>query len=87
MGFNIEGEEAERLARRLSELTGEDLTVAVTNAIRERLERAQDEQALPLAERLLRIGRDCAPRIKEPFRSEDHGTILYDELGLPRTGD
>jgi predicted nucleotidyltransferase len=36
------------------------------------------------AGRLSAIGRDCAPRLKEPFRSTPHGDLLYDELGLPR---
>jgi antitoxin VapB len=30
------------------------------------------------------IGQDCAKRLKEPFRSTDHGDLLYDERGLPR---
>jgi antitoxin VapB len=33
---------------------------------------------------LMAIGKDCAPRLKEPFRSVDHGDLLYDEHGLPR---
>jgi len=37
-----------------------------------------------LAERLLAIGRDCAVHLKEPYRSADHGELLYDEQGLPR---
>ena len=32
----------------------------------------------------LAIGKDCAARLKEPFRSADHGDLLYDERGLPR---
>ncbi len=36
-----------------------------------------------LAERLLAIGKDCAPYLKEPFRSAEHGDLLYDERGLP----
>jgi antitoxin VapB len=39
---------------------------------------------LSLADRLLAIGRDCAARLKEPFRSVDPGDLLYDERGLPR---
>jgi hypothetical protein len=35
-------------------------------------------------DRLLAIGKDCAARLKEPFRSADHGDVLYDERGLPR---
>lgn len=43
-----------------------------------------DEEARRVADRLLAIGKDCAPRLKEPFRSADHGDLLYDERGLPR---
>jgi antitoxin VapB len=42
------------------------------------------ERAGGFADRLLAIGQDCAPRLKEPFRSADHGDLLYDDLGLPR---
>jgi antitoxin VapB len=37
-----------------------------------------------LAERLLSLGRDCAARLKEPYRTVEHGDLLYDERGLPR---
>jgi len=50
--------------------------------LRERLERLEAPDAL--AEELLELGRDCARRLKEPWRSADHGDLLYDEKGLPR---
>lgn len=81
--MNIKNEEAERLAHRLSELTGETLTGAVTEAIRERLERVQSAQGVGLAERLVRIGKECAAHLKEPHRSKDHAELLCDERGLP----
>jgi antitoxin VapB len=84
MAMNIKNDEAQKLARKLSELTGESLTAAVTEAVRERLERIQSSQGAGLADRLLRIGKDCAAHLKEPFRSAEHGDILYDERGLPR---
>ena len=34
------------------------------------------------SEKLLAIGRDCARRLQEPYRSADHGDHLYDENGL-----
>jgi antitoxin VapB len=83
MAMNIKNDEAHRLAYELSELTGESLTNAVTEAIRERLERVVNAQGAGLADRLLRIGKDCAAHLKEPFRSRDHGDLLYDERGLP----
>jgi antitoxin VapB len=72
------------MAQELAKLTGESMTAAVTEAVRERLERIRHERATGLAGRLLAIGKDCASRLKEPFRSADHGDLLYDELGLPR---
>lgn len=60
------------------------MTAAITEAVRERLERVRTGQGDDLAERLISIGRDCAAHLKEPFRTLDHGELLYDEKGLPR---
>jgi len=84
MGLNIKSDEAHRLAEELARLTGESMTAAVTEAVRERLERVRRERGQSLADRLVAIGKDCAPRLKEPFRSADHAALLYDERGLPR---
>jgi antitoxin VapB len=81
--MNIKNKEANQLARQLSKLTGESLTFAVTEAVRERLDRVRSEHGVDLAERLLLIGRDCAAHLKEPFRSIDHDDMLYDDRGLP----
>jgi len=78
MGLNIKNEEAHRLARDLARVTGESMTVAVNKAIQERLER------LRAVERILEIGRDCAARFKEPYKSVDHGDLLYDAKGSPK---
>ena len=84
MSLNIKRDETHRLARELARLTGESVTAAVTAAVRERLDRVRRGEAVGLADRLLAIGKDCAARLKEPFRSADHGDLLYDERGLPR---
>lgn len=84
MALNIKNEETLKLARQLAELTGESVTAAVTEAVRERLDRIRGEQGAGLADRLLKIGRDCAAHLQEPYRSVDHGELLYDEKGLPR---
>jgi antitoxin VapB len=84
MSMNIKNKEANQLARQLSKLTGESLTTAVTEAVRERLDRVRGEQGVDLADRLLLIGRDCAAHLKEPFRSIDHDDMLYDDRGLPK---
>lgn len=84
MGLNIKADEAHALARELARLTGESLTTAVIQALRERLDRVRGERGIGLADRLLAIGKDCAKHLKEPYRSVDHGDLLYDERGLPR---
>ena len=84
MGLNIKNDEANRLAHELAAVTGESLTTAVTIAVRERLDRLQWSKREPLSERLLKIGKDCALRLKEPFLTVDHGDLLYDEKGLPK---
>jgi antitoxin VapB len=84
MSLNIKNKDAHKLARQLARLTGESMTEAVTEAVRERLQRVQGKHTVKLADRLLEIGRDCASRLKEPFRSGDHGDLLYDEKGLPK---
>ena len=84
--MNIKNEDAHKLAQQLARITGESMTEAVTEAVRERLKRVQerDKHGVRLSDRLLEIGRDCAAHLKEPFRSAEHGDLLYDERGLPK---
>jgi len=84
MSLNIKNEEAHRLAQELAGLTGESLTTAVLTAVRERLQRLRGKRDGRLAHRLRAIGKDCAARLKEPYRSVAHGDLLYGEDGLPR---
>lgn len=84
MSLNIKNEETYKLVQQLAKITGESLTEAVTEAVRERLERVRGKRKGSLSDRLLRIGKDCAARLKEPYRSIDHDALLYDEKGLPR---
>lgn len=84
MGLNIKNDETNRLAHELAEVTGESLTTAITVAVRQRLERLQRSKGEPLSERLLKIGKDCAVLLKEPFLTVDHGDLLYDDRGLPK---
>ena len=82
MSMNIKNKEAYRLTKQLAKLTGESLTKAVTEAVRERLDGVRRKHVTDLAERLLVIGRDCAAHLKEPYRSINHGDMLYDDRGL-----
>jgi antitoxin VapB len=84
MSLNIKNEKTHRRVRELARLTGESMTAAVDKAVQERLERVRNNKKGSLAERLLQIGRECAPLWKEPYKSMDHGDLLYDEKGLPK---
>jgi antitoxin VapB len=46
--------------------------------------RRRVEASDALADELRSIGQDCAARLKEPWRSADHGDLLYDDKGLPQ---
>jgi antitoxin VapB len=83
MGLNIKSPEAHELAAELASLTGESMTKAVTEAIRERLKREKrkrDEDKL-FAE-LMEIAEQCAAYPRRDNRSLED--FLYDERGLPR---
>jgi antitoxin VapB len=84
MSLNLKNNEAHRLAKQLARLTGENMTEAVTQAMRERIEGLRQGHGDKLSDRLLEIGRDCAAHMKEPFRSVDHGDFLYGDDGLPK---
>ncbi len=80
MSLNIKNEETYRLAQELAQLTGESMTAAVTEAVRERLNRVKNKG---MAERLLKIAKLSAAQLKgKPL--PDHGELLYDEKGLPK---
>ena len=83
MSLNIKSPEAHELAAELARLTGESMTQAVTEALRERLEREKrkrDEDRL-FAE-LMEIAEQCAAYPRRDDRSLEE--FLYDERGLPR---
>ena len=83
MSLNIKNEETHKLARELASATGESMTVAVSEAIRERLERIRSSKTERF-ERIMKISKECGKLWKEPYRSIDHGDLLYDEKGMPK---
>jgi antitoxin VapB len=83
MTLNIKNPETHRLATELARLTGETLTQAVTEALRERLERVSRQRQKATAVELLAIGRRCAAHLHTPAASVEHATLLYNEQGLP----
>lgn len=84
MTLIIRSDEARKLAKELAKLTGESITAAITEALRERLDRVRTERGNGLVDQLLKIGRNCAAHMREPFRSVEHEELLYTEKGLPR---
>jgi len=68
------------------EWTEEDITQAkpFAEAFPALAEGVRHVRGSHLSHRLLAIGKDCAARLKEPYRSADHGDLLYGEDGLPR---
>ena len=84
MSLNIKNEKTHRMARELARATGESMSVAVSEAIRERLERVRANSKEDLLERILKIGKECAAHLKEPYKSIEHGDLLYDEKGMPK---
>jgi antitoxin VapB len=84
MSLNIKNEKTHRLIRQLARLTGESMTAAVEKAVEERLERVRKNEKKDLAERLMKIAKECGPLWKEAYRSISHGDLLYDEKGLPK---
>jgi antitoxin VapB len=83
MPLSIKDPETDRLARELSQATGESLTNAVAIALRERLERVRGRASGPgLAEELTTIALRCAQLPLIDDRPEDE-ILGYDEHGLP----
>jgi len=81
MALSIKSDEADRLARELAEQTGENLTVAVTEAIRLRLALTRRRRR-GVARRLLAISERSASRPRLGERPEDE-ILGFDEHGLP----
>ena len=85
MPLSIKDPDADRLARALAQRTGETLTEAVINALRERLERElrKDQSIENLIEDVMEIGRRCAALPLLDPRGPDE-ILGYDKNGLPR---
>ena len=80
--LNVKDPEAHRLAEAVAEATGETITRAVTESLRERYERIQSRRGKATVEELLAIADRAAAHVKRPYL--DHAELLYDENGLPK---
>jgi antitoxin VapB len=82
LSLNVKDPEAHRLAQAIAQATGETLTRAVTEALRERYERLQSRRGKASVAELLAIAKRASAQVKGPYL--DHAEFLYDERGLPK---
>jgi antitoxin VapB len=82
MSLNIKDPEAHRLAQAISQETGETMTRAVTEALRERYDRLQRRRGKASVEELRAFAARAAAHVKRPYL--DHAELLFDEHGLPK---
>lgn len=83
--LNIKNKETYQLAKELSQLTGENITQAVTRSLQERLGKVRQHirsERKGLADRFLALGEQCAALPTLDNRAADE--ILYDNNGLPK---
>ena len=80
--LNVKDPEAHRLAQAIAQETGETLTRAVTEALRQRYERLRKQDPEALAADIRAIAKRAAVHIKRPYL--DHAEYLYDQRGLPK---
>lgn len=84
MALSIRNSETERLVRAVAKETGESLTQAIEQSLRERLERLQRRRPAALAlQKLTDILRRVDDLPEKDKRSPDE-ILGYDENGLPR---
>jgi antitoxin VapB len=85
MALSIKHPEADRLARELSQITGESLTEAVVKALRERLEHHRGKRPAPqTAHQIFAQARQRLARLPVLDRRSADEILGYDERGLPR---
>ncbi len=85
MAMNIKNEETQRLVHELSRANwGKPDWRRLRKPSASGWNEYGANRAPASRSRLIRIGKDCAANLPEPYRSVDHGGLLYDEKGLPR---
>jgi antitoxin VapB len=80
--LNIKDAEAHRLAQAIAQETGETMTRAVIEALRERYHRLKSRKRKASVKELLAIADRASAQVKKPYL--DHGDFLYDQHGLPK---
>jgi antitoxin VapB len=87
MALSIRNEQAERLAREISRMTGHNLTSTIINALEEKLERIKGSRKIDDGlEDIMAISRRCSALPDIDSRSSDQ-ILGYDEHGANPHGD
>jgi antitoxin VapB len=87
MALHINDPETDKLARKLAEQTGENLTAAVNKALKERLDRVgvkRETEIQKKMEEIRRIAAGAKGLRKQKKTSRELIEDMYDENGLPR---
>jgi len=82
MALSIKNPQADQLARELAATTGESLTDAIVNALRERLERERRHRRPGVGSRLHRLSEETRALPVLDARTPD-AILGYDDSGLP----
>ena len=82
MSLNVKDPEAHKLAAAIARATGQSMTRAVTEALRQRLAQIERGKTKASVSELLAIADRAAAYIRLPYA--DHADLLYDENGLPK---
>jgi|SRR5580658_6561784 hypothetical protein len=87
---NIKNAETTRMIRELAALEGVSLVLAVTEAVKEKLEKEKAEREAAAktrksrSELLMEFAKEYTARVKDPIHSWEIDSLLYDEDGLPK---
>lgn len=86
MSLNIKNPETYRLVKELAGATGESMTTAVTEAVRERLERIRiaNRDGVSDFDRALALIDEIRQRMPPGYLDQDFDELLYDDMGLPK---
>jgi antitoxin VapB len=85
MAISIKDPKTDKLARRISSMTGETLTEVIYHSLEFRLKTLENATKETLnMERINEIHNHVRKKIPKESYSLDHGNILYDKNGLPK---
>jgi antitoxin VapB len=82
MSLIIDDPEVKQLAEAIAEATGVSVERVVASALRERYAALPPRGPRASLAELRALAKSISAEIKRPL--EDHGTLLYDEHGLPK---